>query len=265
MNNSKLKGITIVLVAAILVAVILFVFVFNKTDNKVEETYTPLRYKDSFTTLDKEFWYAGQWLTNEPVYDELELTDDTIVLSVNEEDKAPYLLSKPIALEDYDLIKIKRRAWLHAASDYFAGGFAVFQTDYSEKEPESGVETPYGEAVILVEYAYDYGVETDRPGEENIRLLGPDWHEEDNYALLPPLFDQWFVEELIIDNANNMAYYTVNGREVEVYTNAITKPYIRIFMHGYGAFTGHKLAVDDIEIKLLNTEAESVLLSDSEN
>ncbi len=258
MKNSKFKGIAIILIALVICVVIMSVFVFGKPLKFMQKTYKPTIYKDNFSKLDKDFWYAGEWKTNEPAAEKLVFTSEAISLAVTEEDKGPYLLSKPIALNGHDLIKIKRRVMVHPGSDFFAGGLVIFQTSSSDMAISEDEDKPYGSAVALVEYAYDYGVNTERPGEENIRLLGPNWQEEENYALLPPIFDQWFVEELIIDNANKIICYKVNGREVEISTFGISEPYFRIMMHSYGAFTGHNVTIDDMEIVLTNTEMETM-------
>lgn len=260
MKNARYLKLVAALIVLSLMAIALF-FYLGEQNNK-QEAYQAQHYKDNFSSLDRDFWYVGKWLSNEPAEDKLLLTGETISLPVVEEDQVPYLLSKPLAVDGYDTITLKRRVLIHAASDYFAGGLAFFQTDSQQFEPLAG-EKPYGEPVVLVEYAYDYGVDTNRPGSENIRVLGPKWYEEDNYALLPPLFDQWMEESLVIDIKNNLAYYKVNGREVQVTSAEIDQAYIRLLMHSYGAFTGHETTIDNIEIILTNSEKEAEAEKDS--
>ncbi len=216
----------------------------------------PIVITEDFKTLNRDLWYVGQWLTDEPAYDKIKLESETISLPVEIEDEGPYLISRPIKMEEYNVVTIKRRVKVHAGSDYFVGGLGVFQTDSSTMKPGFDEFRPYGSPVVLVEYAYDYGIDTKRPGDENIRLLAPNWEADDNYALLPPIFDKWFNEELVIDNVQGKVFYTVNERTIEVDSSGIQYPYFRIFMHSFGAYTGHNVMIDNIEITLSKSDIE---------
>lgn len=223
-----------------------------------DETLDIVTISDDFNALDDELWYAGEWLTHNPATDRLMFSDGVVELPVTQNDKGPYLLSKPIAVKDYNIIKIKRKVKVHYGSDYFAAGLAVFQTSRSDLVPIAKDKLPFGSALVLVEYARDYGENTARPGLENIRLLAPDWQANDNYALIEPIFDSWFDEELIIDNNEGKIHYIVNGQTHTIKSYAIVEPYIRIWMHSFGAYTGHNVSIDKIEITLTYAENEAL-------
>ncbi|MCK8061706.1 MULTISPECIES: hypothetical protein [unclassified Fusibacter] len=215
-------------------------------------------YFDGFETLDREMWYVGEWETHESAYNKVFLEDNVITIPVKETDRGPYLLSKPIPLDGKDIIKIKRRTRIKYGSDYFAGGLVVFETDQDDFKPDSRRGLPFGNAVILVEYAHDQSVDTQRPGTDAFRLLAPDWETNKNYVLAEPIFDEWFVEELIINTYNGRVTYIINGKDYTLKSIALTKPYIRIWMHAYGEYTGHQVEIDYFELKLTTPENESI-------
>jgi hypothetical protein len=217
-----------------------------------------ITYFDGFEVLDREMWYVGEWETHESAYNKVFLSDNIIKIPVNETDKGPYLLSKPIALGEKEIIKIKRRTKLKYGSDYFAGGLVVFETDQEEFKPDARRGLPFGNAVILVEYAHDQNENTQRPGTDVFRLLAPDWETNKNYVLAEPIFDEWFVEELIINTYTGRVSYILNDKVYSIKSIAITKPYIRIWMHAYGEYTGHELEIDYFELKLTDPENESL-------
>ncbi len=246
-----------ILIIAIVVAYFGYGLLNSANRTAKDEMIDTKQIQDDFDILDKTRWYAGEWLTHRPINDEISIVDGIVSLAVNQNDKAPYLLSKPIEIADYDIIKIKRRVKLHYGSDYFVAGMVVFESDSNTFKPKLDSELPFGDAVVMVEYAHDFGDNTKRPGEDAIRILAPDWQTNNNFELAPIVYDTWFSEELVIDNNGKITYY-INGEPYQIEGNGINSKYFRIWMHGYGAYTGHNVEVDWIQITMTNSENEAL-------
>ncbi len=253
-NSSRIVVIVIFVVAAY------FIYgYFGPAAKKMDEkTLKTVQIRDDFDKLNNQLWYAGQWLTHSPADDKVFFNKGVASLEVKEKDKGPYLLSRPIAIENYDIIKIRRRLKVHYGSDYFAGAMVVFDSENADLEPQIGLQLPFGRAVVMLEYAHDYSKNTKRPGKDAIRLLAPDWQVNHNYVLVPPIYDKWFDEELVIDNNSGKATYTVNGKTYSIDSAGIAAKYFRIWMHGYGSHVGHRVDVDWLEVTLTSAENEAV-------
>jgi len=218
--------------------------------NKPMDVYV---YKDDFKTINRDFWYVGEWETGFPAYDKVNVKNGILTLSVDETDRCPYLLSKPLEVANGDVITIERRVKLHYANEHFTGGFALLQTDESILKPKimnNDWAKSLGEGALLIEYTHNYSKSAERPGRDIFRILPPTWKEGYNYAVAEPIFDDWFVEKLIYDTRNNKITYILNGKEYKVNGLNINKKYIRIFTHPYGWFTGHYMKIDWIKIKI---------------
>lgn len=226
-----------------------YYFQFVEESADVEAFY----YYDDFDSLNKEFWYVGEWLTLFDASEKVSIKNGILTIPVNETDRSPFLLSEPIPIQDGDIITIKRRAKMHYGNENFTGGMSVVETDSPAFKPELNSEdwgTSFGNGVVLVEYVHNYDENSQRPGRDIFRVLPPTWKQDHNYAVVDPVFDDWFEEELEIDMRSNKITYSVNGNEVKVNGSPITKDYIRVFMHSYGQYTGHYTKVDWIEISI---------------
>ena len=227
-----------------------YFFIYDPNDTKVMFDYT-----DEFETFNDEFWYIGQWKTNKPMMDDIDIKDGILTLKVNETDAGPYLLSKPLPIDDDYVIKIKRRVKIKYANDKFTGGLTLFQTDSAVLEPDKNVENWYdafGQAAVLIEYVHNYNEDSTRPGRHIFRVLPPTWEALDSARLIKPIFDEWFEEELIFDTRMNRISYIVNGKEVNTGGLKFDKDYIRFFTHPYGWGVGHEMMIDWINIKIVD-------------
>jgi len=79
-------------------------------------------YHDSFANLDDTFWFVGEWQTNAKVPHKVIIEDGVLSMPVNETDRGPYMVSKPIPLEGKTIIYIKRKVFQHYGNDAYTGG-----------------------------------------------------------------------------------------------------------------------------------------------
>jgi len=216
-----------------------------------EEPYT-YHYYDNFETLNREFWYVGEWETFFPAYDKVIMEDGAINLTVNQTNRGPFLLSEPLEIEEGSVVHIKRKALVHYGNENFTGGFALLQTDDSDFRPEVLTDKGggIGSGIMLVEYVHDFNKNSERPGREIFRVLMPNWEEFNNYELIDPIFDEWFTEEITYNTKNGSLVYKINGVEYRMRAFPLKKNYIRIFMHSYGKNTGHTMKMERFEVNI---------------
>ncbi|BEP29852.1 hypothetical protein [Helicovermis profundi] len=240
-----------------IVALLLFIgliigFYFYQFNN-LNRTKVAFTYEDDFNTINRDFWYVGEWETGFPAYDRVNTKNGILTLEDDETDRGPYLLSKPLPVVAGDVITIERRIKLHYANDHFTGGFALMQTNSDNLKPkiiDNDWVKSLGEGAVLVEYTHNYNKKATRPGRDIFRILPPNWKQDYNYQVTDPIFDDWFEEKLIYDTRNNKITYILNGKEYKVNGVNINKKNIRIFTHSYGWFTGHYMKIDWIKIKI---------------
>ncbi len=212
--------------------------------------------RDEFERVDRDRWFVGEWQTMRSIPEAAVLTNDVLSLPVRETDRGPFLLSEPIPVGEEDVITIRRRVYVHYANDRFTGGFAVFETHEDTLRPvvhdNQNWSSAFGEGVVLVEYVHNYDESSERPGRDIFRVLPPTWEIDHNYAVIEPIFDKWFEEELIIDTRTQTILYRLDGKEYKVTGLPIEAPYLRLFTHAYGQRTGHDIKIDWIEIIVEN-------------
>ena len=228
-----------------------YYFQFVQADPE-PETYA---FRDDFKGIDRDFWYIGEWQTMFTAYDKVSIKNDILTAEIKETDRGPFLLSKPIPVEEGDVITIRRRVRLHYDNDNFTGGMAIVQTSDDELKPivlENNWGRSIGDGVALVEYVHSYDEESERPGRDIFRVMGPAWKSENAYAVIEPTYDDWIEEELVFDTRTNQILYKVGGKEYRVNGMPITRPSIRVFMHAYGWHTGHSMKLDWFEIEVKN-------------
>ncbi|MCT4633276.1 MAG: hypothetical protein N4A76_11095 [Firmicutes bacterium] len=218
-------------------------------ENKEDDFF----YRDTFDSLNKDFWYVGEWKTMFEADDKAILEDSKIKLVVNETDRGPFLLSKPLEIEKGDIISVKRKIKVMYNNNNFSGGFALLGTDEEEIRPkilEDKWSRGLGNGIVLIEYVHNYLEESVRPGRDIFRVLPPTWDKYNNYEIIEPIFDEWFEEELIYNTEIGSIRYIINGTEYSVKGLPFTKKYIRIFTHSYGYYTGHSMEIDWVEIEI---------------
>lgn len=230
-----------------------YFFLYDPVDSKVVLDYT-----DNFETLNREFWYLGEWQTKRSKLNEVDIQDNILSLRVREVDRGPFLLSRPIKVEEDYVIKFRRRLKITYANDRFTGGLTMFQTNSDFMAPDYNMswEDSFGDAAVLVEYVHDYNEESTRPGRHIFRVLPPTWEAMDSARLIKPIFNEWFEEELIYDTRMNRITYKINGKEYHTGGLKLDKDYIRFFTHAYGADIGHDMEIDWINIKVIDESIE---------
>lgn len=218
-----------------------------------EEPFT-YHYFDDFETLNRDFWYAGEWETFFPAYDKVIMEDGVINLTVNETDRGPFLLSEPIEIEEPSIITVKRKTLVNYGNENFTGGFALLQTDDDNLRPDilSDSGGGLGTGITLIEYVHDYNKASERPGRDIFRFLMPNWKESNNYKLIDPIFNKWFTEELTYNTKNGIVTYQIDDQIHTLRGYPLKQKNIRVFMHSYGKNTGHVMKMESFEINIEN-------------
>jgi hypothetical protein len=238
----------------IIVFLVFIVFSFGvyhiTQDN--EDVLPTFQYRDDFDQMNRDFWYVGEWQSYYSSYDKAKLRNGILRLEIDEVDKGPVLLSKPIDVENGNILTIKRRVKMSYANDHFTGGLALLETSDEGLIPSAlnSDNSSLGNGIVLIEYVHSYETDSKRPGNNVFRILPRSWEFEDNYELMEPIFDQWFEEELVYDTVAQTITYTVNGKSYQVISQEMLKERIRVYMHGYGYDTGHVVEIDWIEISV---------------
>lgn len=218
-----------------------------------------ISYRDDFKNLDRDFWYVGEWETMFKAYDKVKLQNGILTATFKETDRGPFLLSKPIPIKEGDVVTVKRRVKIHYANDKFMGGFALIQTNDTALKPivhNNDWGKSLGQAIALVEYVHFYSQDTERPGRDIFRVMGPNWKEEDAYVVLEPTFDDWFEESLIFDTRNDEIRYNLGEKTYRVSGQKMDKSSIRVFMHAFGWNTGHSMKLDWVDIQIESTKVK---------
>ncbi len=236
----------------VFIVFILFVFgVYYLRDN-VKDNVEDYQFRDEFNSIDRDFWYAGEWKTLFSAYDKVKIENGKAVLKIDEIDRGPFLLSQPIELNNGDILSIKRRVKMRYANENFTGGLALFETHERELIP-SALNTPLtilGNGIVLIEYVYNYDEDSERPGSDVFRVLPRNWKSNGNYRLCDSTFNKWFEEELVYNTITEQIIYKVNGNEYIVNSQKMVDDQVRVLMHGYGFGLDHTLEVDWIEINI---------------
>lgn len=242
----------------ILVFLCFFIFVFGiyKVRDKYDSKKDDIFIREEFNDIDRELWYAGEWQTMFSAYDKLNIENGKLSLLIEETDRGPFILSKPINLKNGDVLSIKRRVKMSYSNEHFTGGLALFETSERDVIPSdmNNFFSSLGNGVVLIEYVHNFDYDSNRPGNHIFRILPRTWEIGGNYQLAEPIFDEWFEEELIYNTATEKIIYRINGEEYTVSSQKMSKRRIRILMHGYGFDTGHELEIDWIEISITSHE-----------
>ncbi len=231
---------------------VIFAFGVYQIKDKVESKVDNYQFRDDFNHIDRDFWYAGEWKTLFSAYNKVDIDNGKAVLKIEEVDRGPFLLSKPIELNNGDVLSVKRRVKMKYANENFTGGLVLFETHEKELIP-SALNSPLsvlGNGIVLVEYVYNYDESSERPGSDVFRILPRNWKENGNYRLSDSVFHKWFEEELIYNTITEQVIYKLNGKEYTVNSQKMKDNRVRIFMHGYGFGVDHMLEIDWVEINI---------------
>lgn len=217
-----------------------------------EEDPTTYHYRENFETLDQSLWYVGEWKTHVAAYEKAKINNGKLKLEIDEIDLGPYLLSKPILLEEGDILTVTRKVKLLPTDEPFTAGFALFESNDFGVIPSVLNENNngLGNALVLVEYVKNYDLESKRPGNNVIRVLPRTWMIESNFALVECDFDKWFEETIIYDTVEGTITYQKGNEKSILVSEPLVKNGVRLYMHGYGFDIGHAIEIDWIEISV---------------
>lgn len=238
--------------AIVFLVFIVFSFGVYHITQDDEPVLPSFQYRDDFDSMNRDFWYVGEWNSYYSSYDKAKLRNGILRLEIDEVDKGPILLSKPIDVENGNVLTVKRRVKMTYANDHFTGGLALLETSDEGLIPSAlnSENSNLGNGIVLIEYVHSFDTSSKRPGNNVFRVLPRSWAIENNYELLEPIFDQWFEEELVYDTVAQTITYTVNGKSYQVISQEMLKERVRVYIHGYGYETGHVVEIDWVEISV---------------
>lgn len=217
------------------------------------KTADAIIYRFDFDEIDKEFWLVSEWGTYKRAYDLATLENGVLKLSEDNKGIMPFMLSKPLELQSKDVLTVKRKVKISRGNDTFSGGLAFYQTmdlDLVPEKSDGSWFSAMGDGIVLVEYSYDLINTSNRPGRDVIRFLAADWEYNDNYQLIPPIYDKWIEETLIFDMRSNLMTYKLDDKEYKLYSYKLDKNAIRILMHPFGTGIGNAVEIDYIEVTI---------------
>lgn len=238
--------------AIVFLVFIAFSFGVYHFTREEEPTLPTFEFRDDFETMNRDFWYVGEWNTFYSSYDKAKLLNGILSLEIDEVDKGPILLSKPIDVENGNILTVKRRVKMSYANEHFTGGLALIETGDEGLIPSAlnSENANLGNGIVLIEYVHSFETGSNRPGNNVFRILPRTWEIDSNYELMEPIFDQWFEEELVYNTIEKTITYTVNGQSYQVVSQEMLKERVRVYIHGYGYDIGHVVEIDWIEISV---------------
>ncbi|GEM_PF-932340 len=218
---------------------------------------TSFRYRDEFNSLNRDFWWVGEWVTLREAYEKVRIENGILEMPVKETDRNGVVVSKPIKVNKGDIVIVRRRVLAHYANEYFQGGFEFYQTNESALKITRYDKywlNSYGRRLFAVGYYHYYyekpGVSLYVPTKNGFAVYGQNWRNAKNYAVFDPIWDNWFEEEIIYDTGTEEVTYKLNGQEGKILAAPYNSSHIRIVMHPYGWYTGHYMKVDWIEVEV---------------
>lgn len=240
-----------VIIIAILIVICAFLVSIFTMDN---ESVPELSYKTDFNEpLDTEFWLISPWNMYKQMPEVAPVRDGFLKLANTTSGNIPYLLTKPIPLKMGDVVTLKRKVKIKRGGEVFSGGIAMYQTDDKDLIPEKSDgdwATSFGDGVFLLEYSYDLKYEQERPGRDVFRFLAADWSYNENYSLIPPVYDEWVEEIITFDTRSSQMTYTVNGKSYKLNSFKLDRENVRFMFHAYGLGEGNSVEMDWLEIQV---------------
>ncbi|MBM7562197.1 hypothetical protein [Fusibacter tunisiensis] len=242
-----------IVVAVLIIAILILIY---SAYEKSQRPAPILSYDFNFEEpLDREFWMIAGWESVRHSNELLVQAGGILKLSMDDTGVMPYMLSKPIEIRQGDVVTMRRKVRIKHGNDTFSGGVAMYQTSdvALEPEPTSGSwQTSFGDGVFLVEYAYDLIYEQERPGRDVFRFLAADWAYNDNYVLVPSVYDQWVEEVFTYDTRNNQISYTIDDDTYKLSSYKLDLGNVRFMMHPFGTGRGNSVEIKEITITVEN-------------
>lgn len=246
------RGIVAVLI--IVVSMVLFI-VFTVNKEKADDVLTVYRFDFDTEEIDRDFWMVGAWETLERNYALARIRDGVLTLSADMAGTMPYMVTRPLAIREKDVITVKRKVRIVADGETFGGGFSMYQTNDLQMIPErtdGSWGTAFGDGVALIEYSKDLIHESERPGRDVFRFLAADWSYNDNYVLINPVYDEWVEEKFVFDTRSNQMTYTLGEKSYKLNSYRLDGDGVRFLMHPYGTGAGNRIEIDFIEVTIEN-------------
>ena len=227
--------------------------------NRTSNSYNLLnKFRDDFNSFNPKYWKVYEWKTLQNLDGiGFDLVHSGVLdLSCNRTDRSPFVVSKVIPLRKGEVFILRRRVMVHYANSYFEGGLSLYQTNTSLlriPQSQSAWLSAFGDSLFSLNYFnYIYekpGVKQYVASKYGFALTGYDWRSQNNYGVLPPIWNQWFIETFTYYPSRRIATYSIKGMDstIRISTQAYKGPYIRFIMHSYGWYTGHDIKIDWIE------------------
>lgn len=180
--------------------------------------------------------------------------DGIIRLVAEETDRVPLLYSTPVDLEDARYLAIKARLKTTYGNEYYTGAFGVWFTDQPELVVEAdpdGWANQFGRRLTQTEYVNYFSNSSKRIVENGfVFYTASQTHGSQAQAFETGIFDEWFEQVFLIDLESGETVCWINGEQLEGLIDLPQEQFVRLWLHPYGWYTGHELAVDSVEILL---------------
>lgn len=161
-------------------------------------------------------------------------------------DNGGWAKTRPIRIDPRRPIVICRRAKVYAGNRYFDGSMSVDVAGFPKRQ--------FG--VSYADYSYTGLGEVETVGFSLFRYDANSHRFIDRQTnatnLLPPIWGQWFDEEIYYDPVTGLVRYTIGGREHLVFNVGPLPPNaksITVLFETWGWYTGHYQYVDSFEVR----------------
>ncbi|MDO4772702.1 MAG: hypothetical protein Q4A72_03980 [Bacillota bacterium] len=211
-------------------------------------------YQDDFSTLNSDFWYVGSMQTDAEIKSQAKLDGGALILEKTARGEDLYFLTRPLKMSKRQILTVRRKLNVHPGKDYFSGGLVLYQTDSVKRFINPSDEMPFGKPLLMVEYVKDPTGKSKRPGKNNIRILPPNWKEDESAVLMKSIFDRDFEEELTYHADTGLIEYRAGGAKETLQGEPLKNKNIRVWMHAYGNSAKQRIRVDEMEIEVRNIE-----------
>jgi serine/threonine-protein kinase len=197
-----------------------------------------MRFKDDFqgSTIDPSKWeYGGRLVSQVPG----ELRIDRTVT-----DSGGWARTKPIRFDPTLPFAIRRWVEIHPGNEKFGASFEVEITGYPEKRFGVGyanfAESQYSHLLGFVLFRQDANPMSDVDRKTNTTTF------------FTPVFDRWFLEELLFDSRTGDLRYAIDGRERQVFNVGRLPPEaetMTLHFTTWGWWTGHYQHMKSLEVR----------------
>ena len=242
-------------------------FLKNNAGNEIkdmseEEAFKPQKgnlidLEDGFKLgLDSSIWEVYEWKTLRRLNGNNLVHNDYLDLQCNKTDQSAFVATKPIFFKKGEILHIKMRIKVHYANRYFEGGIWFYGCDVGKKitmpKNKNAWLNVFGKNLFNVtHYHYYYekpGVTPYVPTHNGFAIYSMNWRKDNNYGIINPIWDKWFIEDIYYNPAKKEAILKIGNQIKKIHTPEYNKYYIRFIIHPYGWYTGHSLQIDWIRI-----------------